>query len=97
MTLWRLWRLASVSYCGWEHVRKLEAEREPWYIVLGVRKNATYAEALHRFRELCKLHHPDLDTMPEANEKFMKIADAFEEPRAKARQNRFARFRAQPA
>lgn len=53
-------------------------EAEDHYSVLGVKRDATLAQIKKSFRNLAKKYHPDKNKEKGAEEKFQKIAQAYE-------------------
>lgn len=47
------------------------------YEILGVSKNATADEIKQAFRDKAKIYHPDVSKAPNAQEQFIKIAEAY--------------------
>ncbi len=59
------------------------ADREP-HEVLGVARNATEDEVRDAYREMVKEHHPDVSDAEDAEERFVRIRDAYEVMRKRA-------------
>jgi hypothetical protein len=63
-------------------IRKRRAEKETWphsetpHEVLGLKPNASREEIRNAHRALSRKYHPDLNTAPDAGERFMKITQA---------------------
>jgi curved DNA-binding protein CbpA len=53
-------------------------EEEDYYKILGVSKTATEKEIKKAFRKLAIKYHPDKNSDPDAEKKFVKIAEAYE-------------------
>lgn len=51
---------------------------ESYYDVLGVKKDASKQEIKKAYQKLAKRWHPDVNKAPEAEERFKKIAEAYE-------------------
>jgi curved DNA-binding protein CbpA len=49
-----------------------------FYNLLGVEQNASEAEIKHSFREMAKICHPDIDTSPDAGDKFRLLYIAYD-------------------
>ena len=49
-----------------------------YYQILGLSANASIDEIKHKFRQLALLYHPDINSSPEAAEKFIEINQAYE-------------------
>jgi len=56
----------------------VESSTESYYKVLGVDKNASKKDIKKSFRKLAVQYHPDKNDSPNAEEKFRKIAEAYE-------------------
>ncbi|ELU18125.1 hypothetical protein CAPTEDRAFT_225634 [Capitella teleta] len=72
---------------------------ENLYDVLGVRKSATLSEIKKAYKQLAKEWHPDKNSDPGANEKFMKINEAYEtlgDPDKRKDYDHFGRTTANP-
>ncbi|GAB2484707.1 molecular chaperone DnaJ [Alkalibacterium psychrotolerans] len=54
------------------------AQKEDFYDLLGVSKDASKDEIKKAYRKLSKKHHPDISDDPNADEKFKKISEAYE-------------------
>jgi curved DNA-binding protein CbpA len=48
------------------------------YEILGLKTNATEAQIKNAYRALAKKYHPDVSKEPNAEEKFVEIAEAYE-------------------
>jgi curved DNA-binding protein CbpA len=48
------------------------------YEILGLKENATEAQIKNAYRALAKKYHPDVSKVPNAEEKFVEIAEAYE-------------------
>lgn len=53
-------------------------EKEDYYDLLGVSKDASQAEIKKAYRKLSKKYHPDINDTPEAEQKFKDISEAYE-------------------
>ena len=62
------------------------ADREP-HEVLGVARDASEDEVRAAYREMVKEHHPDVSDAEDAEERFVKIRDAYEVMRERAEEN----------
>ena len=56
----------------------VKATTESYYQALGVSKKASKQEIKKAFRKLAVQYHPDKNDSPDAEEKFRKIAEAYE-------------------
>ena len=56
----------------------VESSTDSYYKVLGVDKKASKQEIKKTFRKLAVQYHPDKNDSPDAEEKFRKIAEAYE-------------------
>ena len=69
------------------------AEKRDYYEVLGIGKNATYAEIKSAYRKLAKKYHPDLNPGDkEAEEKFKEVNEAndvLSDPQKRQRYDQF--------
>ncbi|MER2063805.1 MAG: molecular chaperone DnaJ [Alkalibacterium sp.] len=54
------------------------AEKEDFYDLLGVSKDASQADIKKAYRKLSKKYHPDINKEADAEEKFKKISAAYE-------------------
>jgi len=70
------------------------AIKQDYYEVLGVPRNASDEEIKKAFRTLAKLHHPDRNREPGAEEKFKEINEAYQvlsNPEKRHRYDRYGR------
>jgi molecular chaperone DnaJ len=70
------------------------AIKQDYYEVLGVPRNASDEEIKRAFRKLAKLHHPDRNREPGAEEKFKEINEAHQvlsDPEKSHRYDRYGR------
>ena len=70
------------------------AIKQDYYEVLGVPRNASDEEIKRAFRRLAKLHHPDRNREPGAEEKFKEINEAYQvlsNPDKRRRYDRYGR------
>ena len=49
-----------------------------YYETLGVEKNATQSDIKRAYRKLARKYHPDVSELPEAEEKFKQLGEAYE-------------------
>lgn len=56
----------------------VKTTEESYYKLLGVDKNASKQEIKKAFRKLAVQYHPDKNNSPDAEDKFRKIAEAYE-------------------
>ena len=73
-------------------------EFKDYYIILGIEPNADDKAIKTAYRKLARLYHPDVSKLPDAEEKFKEIAEAYEvlhnnEKRAEYDELRLARSR----
>lgn len=54
------------------------AQKEDFYDVLGVSKDASQAEIKKAYRKLSKKYHPDINDAPEAEQKFKDVSEAYD-------------------
>ena len=54
------------------------AEKEDFYNLLGVSKDASQEEIKKAYRKLSKKYHPDINKEANAEDKFKKISEAYE-------------------
>ncbi|CAH8533940.1 unnamed protein product [Heterobilharzia americana] len=52
-----------------------KTDEQDYYDVLGVSKSATIGEVKKAFRKLALKYHPDKNKEPDAQKKFLKIAE----------------------
>jgi curved DNA-binding protein CbpA len=55
----------------------LMAEREDYYQVLGVPRQASTREIRRAYRRLARQHHPDRNPQPDGPQRFRSIAEAY--------------------
>uniref|UniRef100_A0A0N5C681 J domain-containing protein n=1 Tax=Strongyloides papillosus TaxID=174720 RepID=A0A0N5C681_STREA len=70
-------------------------ENENPYNILGISRSASLEEIKRSYKSLVKIWHPDKNSAPEANEKFMAIKQAYEilsNPLKKERFDKFGTF-----
>jgi molecular chaperone DnaJ len=70
------------------------AIKQDYYEVLGVPRTASDEEIKRAFRKLAKLHHPDCNREPGAEEKFKEINEAYQvlsDPEKRHRYDRYGR------
>jgi len=48
-----------------------------YYMILGLKEDASEKDIKERYRELAKIYHPDVNHSPDAEEKFKKINEAY--------------------
>lgn len=53
-------------------------QKRDYYEILGIDKNATSDEIKRAFRRLAKEYHPDVSSVPNAEEKFKEINEAYQ-------------------
>lgn len=54
------------------------AEKEDYYDLLGVSKDASKADIKKAYRKLSKKYHPDINDEPGAEDKFKEVSEAYE-------------------
>ncbi len=63
-----------------------------YYEVLGVSRNATSEEVQQAYRKLARQYHPDINSDPQAEERFKELNEAYQvlsDPKTRARYDRF--------
>ncbi len=68
--------LCLTSYRRFAQSQAVKGE-ESHYDILGVKKNASLDEIKKAYRDLSKVHHPDVSKDPSSVEKFKKISNAY--------------------
>jgi molecular chaperone DnaJ len=68
------------------------AIKQDYYEVLGVPRNASDEEIKRAFRRLAKLHHPDCNREPGAEEKFKEINEAYQVLSTPDKRRRYDRY-----
>src|ERR687895_269228 len=53
------------------------AVKRDYYDILGVRRDADEDEIKRSFRRLAQRHHPDVDTTPDAEQRFKELNEAY--------------------
>jgi len=67
-------------------------EFKDYYATLGVTKNASQEEIQRAYRRLARKYHPDVNKIPDAEEKFKDIGEAYEvlkDPDKRAKYDRY--------
>jgi hypothetical protein len=49
-----------------------------YYSIMGITKNSTLEEIKKAFRDNAKKYHPDVSVLPDAHQRFIEIAEAYE-------------------
>src|SRR5260370_900941 len=63
-----------------------------YYALLGLQRNATEEQVRSAYRKLARQYHPDVNTSPDAAEKFNKITEAYEVLSDAERRQRYDMF-----
>ncbi len=74
--------------------RRMATTERDYYIVLGVERGASDTEIKSAFRKLAQQWHPDVNTDPEAHERFKEINEAYQvlsDPERRQRYDTFGR------
>ena len=54
------------------------ADKQDYYDVLGLQKDASEADIKKAYRQLSKKYHPDINKAPDAEAKFKEVNEAYE-------------------
>jgi curved DNA-binding protein CbpA len=68
----------SLSYCSQQKMELCMNSNADFYQVLQVGFNAEKADIISAYRRLCKLYHPDVSALPQAQELMSQINTAFD-------------------
>ena len=63
-----------------------------FYAILGVPRTATTAEIKRAYRKLAKQYHPDVNTNPDAAERFRELTNAYDTLTDPDRRSRYDRL-----
>src|SRR6267142_1716621 len=70
----------------------LMATATDYYALLGLARNATEEQVRSAYRKLARQYHPDVNTSPDAAEKFNKVTEAYEVLSDAERRQRYDMF-----
>ena len=74
--------------------RPMATTERDFYVILGVERNATDAQIKAAFRKAAQKWHPDVNSDPEAQERFKEINEAYQvlsDPEKRSRYDTFGR------
>src|SRR3954469_9942968 len=86
--------VAAAEDIGRDPSRPMATTERDFYVILGVERNATDAQIKAAFRKAAQKWHPDVNSDPEAQERFKEINEAYQvlsDPERRSRYDTFGR------